>query len=207
MQLGLTVYVPMVAGQVVQNLFPKQTQKVFMEWKLSKLGQLALLVLVWQTFDRAFETKAFNSVPTDNIIFIIFISIANFLLWLTVSFGTSVFWMDRKDVISVCYCVPGKTLAVGIPLSALLWLGLSLEEEAKLQIPMVLFQAFQVFGSSLLTIPLRKWATAADRKKEDTERAVSQVSDQTHDMNDEASLHQSPTGGVTKDEKKNETNQ
>ncbi|KAF2098537.1 sodium bile acid symporter family protein [Rhizodiscina lignyota] len=157
MQLGLTVYVPMFVGQILRNLFEEQITKLANKYKINKLNSLALLTLVWQTFDSAFETRAFESVAASNMIFIVFISIGNWLLWLVVSFVTAYFWMDRKSVVSICYCVPAKTLTVGVPLSTLLWTNLTLVDEAKLQVPMVIFQAFQVFLSSLLTIPLRKW--------------------------------------------------
>lgn len=112
-QLGLSLFLPMFVGQVVQNVLPKLTKKVMADWKLSKLGSLALLVIIWQTFDQAFETKAFQSVKGDNMVFIVFISIAFYLLWLAVSFFTSLLWLPRKDVVSVCYCVPAKTPAMG----------------------------------------------------------------------------------------------
>jgi sodium/bile acid cotransporter 7 len=171
MQLGLTIYLPMAVGQVVRHYFPRQVNKVFVDWKFNKVGSFCLLTLVWQTFDRAFETRAFESVPGSNMIFICFMSITNWLLWLAVSFAASLLWLGRKDTIAVCYCVPAKTLAMGVPLSTLLYKGLPLVDEAKLQIPMVIFQAFQVLFSSLLTIPLRKWADAENVDKVQEEHA------------------------------------
>lgn len=112
-QLGLSLFLPMFVGQVVQNVFPTQTKKVMSDWKLSKLGSLSLLVIIWQTFDQAFETRAFSSVKGDNMVFIVFISLAFYLLWLAISFWTSILWLPKKDVISVCYCVPAKTPAMG----------------------------------------------------------------------------------------------
>jgi sodium/bile acid cotransporter 7 len=169
MQLGLTIYLPLVVGQVIRHFFPKQVNKVFVEWNFSKVGSFCLLTLVWQTFDRAFETRAFESVPGSNMIFICFISVTNWTLWLAVSFTSSLLWLGRKDTIAVCYCVPAKTLAMGVPLATLLYKNLPLVDEAKLQIPMVIFQAFQVLFSSLLTIPLRKWSDAEGAKVEQDE--------------------------------------
>lgn len=176
MQLGLTIYVPMIIGQIIRNLFEERTTKFFNKWKLNKVAQLALLMLVWQTFDRAFETRAFETIPSSNMIFIVFISIVNWLVWLIVCFVTSVFWLPREDVISVCFCVPGKTLAVGIPLSTVLWTNTTLVDQGKLQIPMVVFQAFQVFLSSLLTIPLRKWAVTGKINQDQEEQVRSESS-------------------------------
>ena len=134
MQLGLSLFLPMFVGQVVQNVFPKQTKKIMTDWKLSKLASLSLLTIIWQSFDQAFETRAFESVKGNNIIFIVFISIAFYLLFLTISFFSSIIWLPRKDVISICYCVPAKTPAMGVPLTTLLFTGLALIEESKVQI-------------------------------------------------------------------------
>jgi sodium/bile acid cotransporter 7 len=126
-QLGLSIYLPMVVGQLVQHLFPSPTKKVFGTWKLNKLGSFALLTIVWSTFDQAFESGAF----------------------------------------SVCYCVPAKSIAIGVPLSSVLFVGLSKTQESKLQIPMVIFQGIQIAGASLMTIPFRSWV----RAEEEAEKA------------------------------------
>lgn len=77
MQLGLSLFLPMLLGQIVQRLFPKTTKKVFFDWKLLKLSSIALLTMVWQTFDQAFSSGAFEAVKPSNIIFIVFITIAD----------------------------------------------------------------------------------------------------------------------------------
>jgi solute carrier family 10 (sodium/bile acid cotransporter), member 7 len=166
-QLGLSIYLPMVVGQLVQHLFPNPTKKVFGEWKLNKLGSFALLAILWSTFDQAFESGAFSSVKADNKIFIVFISIAYFLIWFTVSFLLSILWLPKEDTISVCYCVPAKSIAIGVPLSSVLFVGLSNTQESKLQIPMVIFQGIQIASASLMTIPFRRWVR--------TEEEASQV--------------------------------
>ena len=134
MQLGFSVYLPMVVGQVIQNLFPEQTNTLFIKWKVKKINSFALLIIIWQTFDQAFATGVFTSVKPSNLVFIVFMNIAFFLIWLLVSFVTSVPWLGRKDVVSVCYCVPAKTPAMGVPLSNVMFVGLSLVTESKMQI-------------------------------------------------------------------------
>ena len=161
-QLGLSIYLPMVVGQIVQHFFPKPTKKVFGEWKLNKLGSFALLAILWSTFDQAFESGAFSSVKADNKIFIVFISIAYFMIWLTACFFSSILWLPKKDTIAVCYCVPAKSIAVGVPFSSLLFVGLSRTQESKLQIPMIIFQGIQIASASLMTIPFRSWVRAEE---------------------------------------------
>jgi hypothetical protein len=93
----------------------------------------------------------------------------------------------------VCYCVPAKTLDMGVPLSTLLYSHLALIDEATLQIPIVIFQIFQVLFSSLLTIPFRKWAEEGGKERHERtsgledehkdEEAVETTSQRTASLN------------------------
>ena len=133
------------------------TKKVFNEWKLSKLGSFSLLVIIWQTFDQAFSAGAFEEVKGDNMIFIVFISITFYAIWTIVCILTSLPWLDKKDTIAVAYCVPAKTPAMGVPLSVVMFKGLSPLTQSKIQIPLIIFQGFQIAAGSLLTIVFRRW--------------------------------------------------
>jgi len=164
LQLGLSIYLAMFVGQLVRRLFPKVVNKVFVDWKVGKFGSLAMLTLLWQTFDHAFSTKAFTSVKPSNMIFIVFITIVNYVLWLSISVGLAVLWLDRKDTIAVAMCAPAKTLALGIPISYLLFTGITGLEEAKIQIPMLIFQVLQMGMASLSTIAFRRWVDAGEKK-------------------------------------------
>ncbi|KAF1354548.1 sodium bile acid symporter family protein [Lizonia empirigonia] len=126
MQLGLSLFLPMAVGQVVQYFFARQCKKVFIEWRLMKLSSVALLTLVWQTFDQAFQSNAFESVKKSNIIFIVFICIALYFIWTAICFTAAIIWLPKKDVIAVMY------------------INISPVEQSKLQIPAIIFQAFQV---------------------------------------------------------------
>lgn len=165
MQFGLSIYLPMAVGQLVRRFFPKLVNKVFVEWKIGKFASLAMLTLLWQTFDHAFSTKAFSSVKSSNMIFIVFITVVNYGLWLAISVVLSTFWLDRKDTVAVAMCAPAKTLALGMPLSFLMFSGITALQEAKIQIPMLIFQVLQMGLASLTTIGFRRWVDAAEPKK------------------------------------------
>ena len=171
-KLGLSLFLPLFIGQVVQNLFPGPTKKVFTDWKFSKLGSLALLTIIWQTFDQAFGSDAFNSVKRDNMVFIVFISIALFILWLSVCFATSLVWLPKQDVIACCYCCPAKTPAMGVPLSSVMYVGLAAVNESKIQIPIVIYQALQISAGSVLTIVFRKWIRPAEEMQEEKRKEM-----------------------------------
>lgn len=181
MQFGLSIYLPMFIGQLVRHFFPKLVNKVFVEWKVGKFASIAMLTLLWQTFDHAFGTKAFSSVKSSNMIFIVFITIVNYGIWLSISVALSIVWLDRKDTIAVAMCAPAKTLALGMPLSFLLFTGITGLEEAKIQIPMLLFQVLQMGLASLSTIWFRKWVDAGEKKAPADEEEVSAEVQQTNE--------------------------
>ncbi|KAF2877257.1 SBF-like CPA transporter family-domain-containing protein [Massariosphaeria phaeospora] len=168
-QLGLSLFLPMFIGQIVQNLFPAATKKLFIDWKLIKLSSISLLTMIWQTFDQAFASGAFAEIKPSNIIFIVFISIALYAIWLGLCFATSVFWLPKKDVIACCYCTPAKALAMVVPLTSVMYLNVSIINQSKLQIPIIIFQAFQVAIGGVLTIVFRRWVKP-DEEREDREK-------------------------------------
>lgn len=124
------------------------------------------MIIIWQTFDSAFSTGAFTSVRGDNMVFIVFISIAFYLGWTLICVTLSTLWLGKQDTIAVAYCVPAKTLAMGVPLSSVMYAGLSTLTKSKIQIPMIIFQGFQVAGGSLLTIAFRKWIRPDEERVE-----------------------------------------
>ncbi|KAE8146298.1 SBF-like CPA transporter family-domain-containing protein [Aspergillus avenaceus] len=156
-QLGLSVFVPLAAGQTVNNSFPQVVKKVLGEWKLSKLSSFAILTIIWSTYDGAFESKAFAHVRPDNMIFVVFILIALFLLWFAIALITSRLWLSREDTIAVAYLVPTKAPAMGVPLVTIMFAGLSEAAQTRMQLPMVIYQGIQTSLCGVFTIFLRKW--------------------------------------------------
>ncbi|KAJ4984814.1 sodium/bile acid cotransporter [Stagonosporopsis vannaccii] len=166
MQLGLSLFLPMAVGQVVQYFFGRACKKVFVEWKLMKLSSVALLTLVWQTFDQAFQSKAFESVKKSNIVFIVFICAALYFLWTALCFTASIIWLPKRDVIACCYCCPAKALAMVVPLTSVMYINVSPVEQSKMQIPAIIFQAFQVGMGGLMTIAFRRWIRSEEENEE-----------------------------------------
>ena len=154
----------MAVGQVVRYFFPKLVNKVFVQWKIAKFGSLSMLTLLWQTFDHAFATGAFSKVKSSNLIFLVFITVVNYAVWLVICVLLSVLWLDRKDTVAVAMCAPAKTLALGMPLSFLLFVDISALDEAKIQVPMLLFQVLQMGLASLSTMGFRRWVDAGEKR-------------------------------------------
>ena len=156
-QLSLSLYLPLIIGQLLRYFFPDACQKALVAWKLNKLSMLALLVILWQTYDKAFASQAFSSVPGDNMVFVVFVSLGLLVIFLLLSFGTSYFWLPKKDVVAVCYCVPAKGPAMGVPLATTIFAGIEPVLESKILIPIVIYQGLQVALGTILVPVFRKW--------------------------------------------------
>jgi len=168
-----------LVGQIVQNFFPRATNKAFTDWKLSKLGSWSLLIIIWQTFDGAFQTHAFDTVKGNNIVFIVFMSMIFYAVWTVTCFLLSRLWLSKADTIAVAYVVPAKTPAMGVPLSSVMFAGLEPITASKLQIPMVIFQGLQIAAGSLLTLVFRKWiGEEGEEEKKDVETGQEQDEEQ-----------------------------
>ena len=147
----------------MQNVYPLAVTFV-KTWKINKLSSLALLVIIWQTYDAAFSTNAFEQVKGSNIVFIVFVSAGLFLLFLSIAFVSGNLWLPKEDTISVCYCVPAKSPAMGVPLAQTMFIGLSPILSAKLQIPLVIFQGLQIAGGTIMIKPFLWWAAKEPKK-------------------------------------------
>ncbi|KAF2718928.1 hypothetical protein K431DRAFT_229776 [Polychaeton citri CBS 116435] len=104
-RLGLSLFLPLIVRQILRWFFPTACMRVFTDWKLSKVGSLALLVMLWQTFDTAFASDSFTTVPGYNMVFIVSFSIGLYLFLLQTSFVSSLMWLSKEDVVAVTYCV------------------------------------------------------------------------------------------------------
>ncbi|KAF2009302.1 hypothetical protein BU24DRAFT_445166 [Aaosphaeria arxii CBS 175.79] len=170
-QLGLSLFMPMFVGQVVRYFYPKECDLVFFSWKMAKLSSISLLLLLWQTFDQAFGSGAFAGLKPSNVVFLVFLSISFYFLWLGICFVASIVWLPKKDVIACCYCTPAKAVALVVPLTSVMYLNVSVVEQSKLQIPVILYQAFQVAIGGVLTILFRKWVRPEELAEQREHRA------------------------------------
>lgn len=168
-QLGLSIYLPLAVGQVIRWLFPKACKKVFMDWKLVKLNSVCMITIIWQTYDQAFASHAFDSVPASNMIFVVFVCLALFLVYFLVAFFAAMLWLPRKDVVAVCYTVPAKGPAMGVPLSTTIFAGMDLALQSKIQIPIVIFQGLQIAGGSIMIAVFRRWMAAEEARLRESE--------------------------------------
>lgn len=189
-QIGLSVFVPIAVGQVVQNVWPRQTKWCLATFRLSKVGLFMLLLIMFQLFSTAFAQHAFEDVSTASIIFLVFFNIGIYLFFTVVvylylrprfvlylyptppdagslrwyTYGYKVlrpFYYNRRDTVLMMLCGPAKTAALGVSL-VLSQYGLTNLKLGILLVPLVLYQAEQVFTAQILVRFMKRWVHAED---------------------------------------------
>ncbi|OIW33970.1 sodium/bile acid cotransporter [Coniochaeta ligniaria NRRL 30616] len=81
MQLGLSVVLPLVVGQMVRWFWVKQVQWALDHLYLAKVSAFFLITIVWATFSSAFKTGALYRLPKGSVIFDVFINVATYLIF------------------------------------------------------------------------------------------------------------------------------
>lgn len=199
-QLGLSVFVPVFVGQVVQNLFPKQTAWTASHLYLGKVGSVMLLLIMFQSFSTAFGQNAFNEVSHALIIFLVFFNIGIYLFftalsylyarpWLVIHFLRDEptaessktyricykifrpFYYSKHDAVAIMLCGPAKTAALGVSLMTSQY-GADNPKLGILLVPLVLFQAEQVATAQVLTKFMKDWVLYEERIKAKHEKEV-----------------------------------
>ncbi len=61
---------------------------------------------------------------------------------------------------------------MGVTLSSVMYVGLAAVNESKIQISMVIYQAFQIAAGSVLTIVFRKWIRPEEEMQEEKRKEV-----------------------------------
>lgn len=202
-QLGLSVFIPLFVGQVVQNVLPQQTAWATSKLYLGKVGSCMLLLIMFQSFSTAFAQDAFSGVSHALIIFLVFFNIGIYLFFTLVSFlyarpwfilslfphepcaDSSLvyricysvfrpFYYSRRDTVTIMLCGPAKTAALGVSLVTSQY-GAKNPKLGILLVPLVLYQAEQVATAQVLT-HIMKWWIEKEVKAESEQEAKQDTS-------------------------------
>lgn len=194
-QIGLSVFVPLFVGQVLQNIWPSQVKWTLKTFRLNKVGSFMLLLIMFQSFSTAFHQNAFTSVSHASVIFLVFFNIGIYLFFTVLVFFYSrppfflrlfptepdasssktytwcyktfrPFYYNRADTVSVMLCGPAKTAALGVSLVSSQY-GAHNPKLGVLLVPLVLYQAEQVMTAQVLVKFMKKWVHAEDPKHDE----------------------------------------
>jgi solute carrier family 10 (sodium/bile acid cotransporter), member 7 len=146
------------------------------------------------TFSNAFKTGAIQGLPTQSVLFNVFMNLGLYALFtgvcfvaaqpphkLVIAFETRVAqrclpgWvlrplaprkMSKEQTVAVCFCGAAKTTSVGIPLVAAMWHSKDTHTQALLDIPVLLYTMEQVFLAQILVYVFRWYLRRGEPHKE-----------------------------------------
>lgn len=67
--------------------------------------------------------------------------------------------VDKAETISICFCAPAKTQALGIPLIAAMYVSADDRTRALIQVPMILYTAEQILIGQVLVFLFKRWVS------------------------------------------------
>jgi sodium/bile acid cotransporter 7 len=76
--------------------------------------------------------------------------------------------VSKAETIAICFCAPGKTQALGIPLIAAMYSSADDQTRALIQVPMILYTAEQILVGQVLVWWFKRWIAKDTRKDEET---------------------------------------
>ncbi|CDK24780.1 unnamed protein product [Kuraishia capsulata CBS 1993] len=87
--IGLSVFLPLFVGQVIRNIFPAKVIWFHKTFKLSKVSNFLLILIMFSSFSTAFYQHSFTSVPAASIIFTAFFCAGIYLFFTAICFAYS----------------------------------------------------------------------------------------------------------------------
>ncbi|KAI9492199.1 SBF-like CPA transporter family-domain-containing protein [Zychaea mexicana] len=178
-QLGITVLIPLVVGQLIQIAFTEKVAKIKVKWRLSDVSSVALLTMVWSVFSDAFHSGSFNSVGATDIIAVVIMNFGFYILFSLLSlflayipFPSSLkepSWVkrlrySREDTVAVMYCGATKTVAMGVPLINVLYENGDPGTIGVLSTPLLLYHVEQLILGNIEVDILKNWVLRGKEK-------------------------------------------
>ena len=160
-ELGLLVLAPLILGQIVRWLFPAVVAAG--KKPLATANSLALLVLIWETLSDAVAGNHGAVSPGALGIAALLVLVFHSLL-LVLAFalsGLPILGFSRPDRATITISATQKTVAMGVPLLAILYQG----DPALpvLMLPLILYHSTQIFVASAFAPPMARWVAQAPR--------------------------------------------
>lgn len=75
--------------------------------------------------------------------------------------------ISKEETIAICFCAPGKTQALGIPLISAMYASSDDRIRALIQVPMILYTAEQILVGQVLVWLFKRWLAMDQREDEE----------------------------------------
>ena len=152
-QLLLKVLLPIILGILLNPIFKNIIQKY--SKIISEFDRLIILLIVYESFSKAFIENVFASVPS--LVFVViavsvvilFFVVYAILQWISCKLGFS-----REDAITTTFCGSKKSLVHGSLFVMIL--GIPEEQKVLFLLPVMIYHSFQLFYVSLLASKISK---------------------------------------------------
>lgn len=140
--------------------FPDHVKKAQEKINFGKVGNVMILLLVWNTFCNTFHRKVHLGAGSWVPMLFLEWGLYIFFTIMCLVLGTFVplkriFSLDKPDAVALTMCGATKTLALGMPLISVLY-GKN-ANAGVLSLPLLIYHATQILIGSLLIKPLKRW--------------------------------------------------
>ena len=152
-QLLLKVLLPIILGILLNPIFKNIIQKY--SKIIAEFDRLIILLIVYESFSKAFLENVFASVPS--LVFVViavsvvilFFVVYAILQWISCKLGFS-----REDAITTTFCGSKKSLVHGSLFVMIL--GIPEEQKVLFLLPVMIYHSFQLFYVSWLASKISK---------------------------------------------------
>lgn len=190
--LAITVVGPLIFGQIIRYLFPKQVEYTQKYVSFSIINSSLLLLLVYQVFCETFASSALRLVPPASFVIVFFIVLILFLIFSLLAFLLSrlpQLRFTKPDSIAIVMCSATKSAALGIPLINVLFandpnIGI-------ITIPLLMYHAEQLLAGSFIVTWFKHWMNKMESEEVELENGVVERPSQTESRSLEDSTRSS----------------
>ncbi|KAI9246944.1 SBF-like CPA transporter family-domain-containing protein [Phascolomyces articulosus] len=197
-QLGITVLVPLVVGQIIQWMFPEKIAKFKVKFRLSDVSSICLLTLVWSVFSDAIHAGSFGNVNAVDIIAIAIINAGFYILFSSTCWFLAYLpvpqWMpykrvfdrlsySREDTVAVMYCGATKTVALGMPLINVLYQKGDPGQVGVLSTPLLLYHVEQLILGNIEVDIMKRWIKRGKQQQQEDQEKTGDNNNNNNTMN------------------------
>lgn len=146
-QLTLQIIAPIVAGFLLHAKFGHIAQKFSKQLKY--LDQSIVLLIVFTSFSKSYESNAFQNIsPTQIALLIVGMLLFFIVIYSTILYSCRLLHFSQADTICATFCGSTKSLIHGVALSKVLFAGTPII--GIILIPIMIYHSIQIFIISII---------------------------------------------------------